>query len=84
MINEFALGGKISQRISKIKSFINRYDWKRINYSSRKDDWKKFKKNNPTIFLNMLYVKKMEIHPSYFLKHNLTPVKEITVLMILQ
>ena len=67
----------------KIKSFISRCDWKRINYPSRKDDWKKFKKNNPTIFLNVLYIKKMEIHPSCFSKHNLNPVKQIIVLMII-
>ena len=49
-----------SQRISKIKPFINKYNWKVINYSSGKDDWRKFDKNNPEIALNVFYVKKNE------------------------
>ena len=29
------------ERISKIKLFIERYDWKEINFPSHKNDWKK-------------------------------------------
>ena len=29
------------QRITKIKTFINRYNWKEQNFKSREDDWKK-------------------------------------------
>ena len=43
------------QRTSKIKTFINKYDWKGINYPSRRDNWKKFEDNNPTNALNVLY-----------------------------
>ena len=46
------------QRITKIKPFINKYNWKGINFPSEKDDWKKIKKNNVTIALNVLYAKK--------------------------
>ena len=53
--------GKNLQRISKMKPFINKYNWKGINYPSGKDDWKKFEKNNTTIALNVLLVKKMNI-----------------------
>ena len=35
--------------------------WKRINYSSKKDDWKMFEKIHPTIALNILYIKEKEI-----------------------
>ena len=28
--------------ISKIKPFIDQYNWKEINFSSHKEDWKKF------------------------------------------
>ena len=49
---------KISQRISKVKPFINKQNWKRINYPSGKGDSKNFEKNKPTIALNVLYVKK--------------------------
>ena len=36
-------------RVSNIKPFINKYNWKYINYPSKIDDWKTFEKNNPTI-----------------------------------
>ena len=31
----------------------NKYNWEGINYPSRKDDWKKFERNNVTIALNV-------------------------------
>ena len=37
---------KKSQRASKNKLFINKFSWKKINYPSKKDDWKRFEKNN--------------------------------------
>ena len=37
---------KDQQRITRIKSFLNKYNWERINCPSEKDDWKKFEKNN--------------------------------------
>ena len=30
------------QRITKIKAFINKFNWEGINYPSKKDAWKKF------------------------------------------
>ena len=47
---------KKSQKITKIKLFINKYNWKGINYSSGKEDWKNFGKNNPKIALNAIFV----------------------------
>ena len=44
--------------MTKIKPFINEYNWEEINFPSEKDDWKKFEKNNITITLNVLYAKK--------------------------
>ena len=32
------------ERVSNIKPFINKYNWKRINYLSKMDDWKTFEK----------------------------------------
>ena len=49
---------KDPQRITKIKPFINKYNWKEIDFPSEKDDWKKVEKNNRTIALNVLYAKK--------------------------
>ena len=37
---------KNSQRISKIKPFINQYDWKEIDFPPHQKDWKKFELNN--------------------------------------
>ena len=47
---------KDPHRISKIKPFINQYDWKVINFPSHKEDWKKFETNNKSIALNILFV----------------------------
>ena len=48
------------QRMTKYEPFIDKYNCAGINYPSEKDDWKKFKKNNLTIALNVLYGKKEE------------------------
>ena len=64
------------ERISKIKLFIEQYNWKDIDFPSTSKGWKKFELNNE-IALNILYVphntKKIEI--AYKSKHNLTPEK---------
>ena len=46
-----------SERVSNIKLFINKHKWKGINYPSKIGGYKKFEKNNPTIALNILYIK---------------------------
>ena len=48
--------GKDPQRISKINSFIIKYNWKGINFWAGSQDWKKFEQNNVEIALNILYV----------------------------
>ena len=50
--------GKHPERITKIKPFINKPNWEKINSPSEKDNWKKFEKNNVTTVLNVLYAKK--------------------------
>ena len=47
---------KDPQRITKIKPFIDKYNWKEISFPSHQKDWKKFESNNKTITLNILYV----------------------------
>ena len=42
-----------------------KYNWNGIKYLSKTDDWKTFEKNNPTIPLNILYIKQKEIYPAY-------------------
>ena len=51
--------GKIKthpERTSKIKPFIDQYNWKEINFPSHKKDWKKFETNHKLIALNILYI----------------------------
>ena len=40
------------ERITKIKPFIDQYNWKEINSPSPKNDWNEFEKNNKSIALN--------------------------------
>ena len=60
------------QRISKIKPFINNYNWKDIEFPSHSKDWRKFEYNNKAIALNILYVpyKTKEIRQAYRSEHN--------------
>ena len=71
------------QKISKIKPFIEQYNWKDIDFPSTSKDWKKFELNSE-IALNILYVahntKNIEI--AYKSKHNLTREKQVILLMI--
>ena len=41
------------ERISKIKSFINEYNWKDIDFPSHKRDWKRLQLNNKLIALSV-------------------------------
>ena len=43
------------ERISKIKPFIEKYNWKDIDFPSTSIDWKKFELNNE-VALNILYI----------------------------
>ena len=43
------------ERISKIRTFINNYNWKDIEFPSYWKDWRKFECNNKTIALNILF-----------------------------
>ena len=68
---------KDPQRVSKIKPFINQYNWNDIDFSSTGKDWKKIELTNESIALNILYVpyKTGKIHVAYKSKHNLTREK---------
>ena len=75
---------KDPQRISKIKPFIDNYNWNGINFPAAKKDWNKFEVNNKNVALNILYVpyntKKIEI--VYKSKYNLIRDNQIILLMI--
>ena len=58
---------KDPQKISKLRPYINQYNWKGIKFPSDKEDQKKFEQNNKEIALNILFVphNKKEIRPIY-------------------
>ena len=72
------------QRISKIKPFINKYNWKGIKYPSKIDEWKTFEKSNLTIALSFFYIKEKEkeMYPAYISKHNSTHEKQKFLIMV--
>ena len=73
---------KYPKRITKIKLFMDKHNQEEINYSSEKDDWKKFEKNNLTISLDVLYATNEETYPSYVTKQNSNHEKQAILLMI--
>ena len=73
--------GKNRERITKIKSFITKYNWEEIYFLSEKDDWKNIEKDSVTIALNVFYTKKEKIYLLMF--QNITQiVKKVILLMI--
>ena len=44
------------ESISKLKPYINRYNWEGIEFSAGPKDWKEFEQNNKTIALNILFI----------------------------
>ena len=70
------------ERISKIKPFINQYNWKEIGFPSHRKDWKKFESNKKSIALNILYVLTKEVRLAYKSKCNLNRENQVLFLMI--
>ena len=77
--------GKRPEVMLKIKPFINTFTQKGKSYPSGKDDWKWFEMSNPTIPLNVLYVKKTNVYPTYIqmksAKDNSNQEKQIIILI---
>ena len=59
-------------RISKLKHYINKYNWKEIDFPAGPKEWIKFEKNNNTIALNILYIPRNTetINIAYRSEHN--------------
>ena len=71
------------ERISKIKPFINQYNWKDIDFPATNKDSKKFELNNE-VALNISYIphntRKIQVADKS--KNNLTCNKQVILLMI--
>ena len=72
------------ERVAKLKSFIDNYNWNNINFPSNRKDWNRFEVNNENIALNILYVpfKTRKIEITYKSKYNLVRDNQVTLLMI--
>ena len=46
------------EKTSDLKQIMNKNNCNQIKYPSKIDDWKKIERNNPTIVLNVLYIKR--------------------------
>ena len=72
---------KPASRTIQIKPFTNKYKLEGIKFPSKIDDWKIFEKNNVTIAVNVLCVKKNENHGNVS-KNNPNAEKKIILFMI--
>ena len=72
------------ERISNIAPFIDKCNWKDINFLSHQKDWKKFEQNNKTIALNILFVpcNTKQIRLAYKSKYNRKRDNQVILLMI--
>ena len=70
--------------ISKLKPFINNYNWDNIYFPAAHKDYSTFEKNNSDIAINILFVpyKTKEIRQAYISKHNKTRNIHANLLMI--
>ena len=75
---------KDPQEISKIKRYINQYNWEGIEFPAGPKDQKKLEQNNKEIALNVLFVShnKKEIRPAYISKYNHKHKNQVILLMI--
>ena len=73
-----------SERTSKLKPFIDNYNWDNIDFPSGYKYSSAFEKNNNDIVINILYVpnKTKEIRQAYISKHNKTRNIQANLLMI--
>ena len=75
---------KSPQIISKIKHFIDQYNWKEIDFPSHSKDWKNFEQNNKTIALNILFAphNTEKIRLAHKSKHNFKRENQVILKMI--
>ena len=72
------------ERISRLKSYIIKYNWEGIEFPAGPKDWKKFEQNNKTIALNVLYIphNTKTISVAYRSEYNNKRKKQVILLMI--
>ena len=72
------------ERISKLKPYINKYNWEGIEFPAGPKEWGKFERNNKTIALNVLYIphNTKTISVAYRSEYNNKRKKQVILLMI--
>ena len=73
------------EELSKLQPFINKYNWRDIDFPSDPKDWKKFEQNNETIALAILYAPyktKQIIKIACKSKHDRKRENQVVLLMI--
>ena len=72
------------ERITKLRPFVNKYNWEDIKFPAGKDDWNKFERNNKDIALNILSARldEQRINPIYISSYNFTREKQVVLLII--
>ena len=73
---------KNPERISKIKPYINNFNWDGINFLPQEQDYKIFEMNNKSIALNILQVNEQKISHLYKSEFNKTGEKQVILLII--
>ena len=72
------------ERISKIMPYIDKYNWKGIEFPAGPKDWKKFEQNNKEIALNILFAphNTETIRIAYRSEYKYKRKKQVILLMI--
>ena len=72
------------EKISKLKPFIDNYNWKDIDFPSHNKNYKKFERNNKKIALNILFVpyNTKKIRPAYISKYRHKRDNQVVLLKI--
>ena len=73
-----------AERISKIMPYIDKYNWKGIEFAAGPKDWKKFEQNNKEIAVNILFAphNTETIRIAYRSKYKRKRRKQVILLMI--
>ena len=73
------------ERTSKLRPFINDYNWDDINFPAGHKDYSAFERNNRDITLNIIYVphNTKQIEQAYISKHNNERDTHVNLLMII-
>ena len=72
------------ERVSKLRPYINNYNWSDIYFPVELKEWKKFEKNNESIALNILFVPNdsKDMRLAYKSEYNGKRKEKVILLMI--